>query len=422
MASGGSVEDLLRAAGQARGRGHAKEEVRLLDEAIALGPDDPRVQNARGMRALADRDAQLAVACFGRASASDPGEPALKINLATAFRAKGDDAGEQAALEAALAIDQLQFTPHLRLAELFERQGKTALAAKHWSAVAQMAAGMQQRSPGVSEAMARAHAFLDKHNRSFAAVLQDELGDLAEDESTRRFRACVDHMLGQRRVFRNECAGVYYPFLPADEFFDRSHFPWFAALEARTPAIRQEALALLERGGEGIRPYVRQDPGTPENKWSALDQSLEWSACFLWEYGEKNEPVCVLCPETVAALEAVPQSRIPGKAPSAFFSILRPGARIPPHTGVTNTRAIIHLPLIVPGGCGFRVGGETREWREGEAFAFDDTIEHEAWNTSDEIRVVLIFDVWNPHLRPEEQDQLTKLFAVADRGIVSAKA
>ncbi len=44
--------------------------------------------------------------------------------------------------------------------------------------------------------------------------------------------------------------------------------------------------------------------------------------------------------------------------------------------------------------------GETRAWREGEAFAFDDTIEHEAWNDSDDLRIVLIFDIWIPIWRP----------------------
>jgi aspartyl/asparaginyl beta-hydroxylase (cupin superfamily) len=203
--------------------------------------------------------------------------------------------------------------------------------------------------------------------------------------------------------------------LPADEFFDREHFPWFADLEAKTDVIREEALALLARDQHVIRPYVRLESGTPENKWSPLDQSLDWSACFLWEYGQKNDQVCALCPETAAALEALPQNHIPGKAPSAFFSILRPGAHIPPHTGVTNTRAIIHLPLVVPPGCKFRVGGETREWKVGEAFAFDDTIEHEAWNSSGVSRIVLILDVWNPHLSEEEQELVAKFFEITTR-------
>ena len=81
---------------------------------------------------------------------------------------------------------------------------------------------------------------------------------------------------------------------------------------------------------------------------------------------------------------------------------------------MTNTRAIVHLPLIVPADCGFRVGGETRAWVEGEAFAFDDTIEHEAWNESNQPRVVLILDVWNPHLTAVERDLLRAYYAAAD--------
>ena len=79
---------------------------------------------------------------------------------------------------------------------------------------------------------------------------------------------------------------------------------------------------------------------------------------------------------------------------------------------MTNTRAIIHLPLVVPPGCEFRVGGETRAWREGEAFAFDDTIEHEAINRSEKSRLVLIFDVWNPHLSDRERALVTEFYAL----------
>jgi aspartyl/asparaginyl beta-hydroxylase (cupin superfamily) len=156
------------------------------------------------------------------------------------------------------------------------------------------------------------------------------------------------------------------------------------------------------------------EAGVPDSKWSALDHSLDWGAIFLWEYGEPNPPVLERCPVTAATLEALPGAKIPGRAPSAFFSMLKPHTRIPPHTGVTNTRAIIHLPLIVPDGCGFRVGGETRPWVVGKPFAFDDTIEHEAWNDSDELRVVLIFDVWNPHLTERERDVIVRYYEGAD--------
>jgi aspartyl/asparaginyl beta-hydroxylase (cupin superfamily) len=97
-----------------------------------------------------------------------------------------------------------------------------------------------------------------------------------------------------------------------------------------------------------------------------------------------------------------------------MFSILKPRTRIPPHTGVANTRLVLHLPLIVPEGCGFRVGGETRAWREGDAWVFDDTIEHEAWNDSDEPRAILICDVWSPHLSLWERERIAEVVAALD--------
>ena len=399
----------------ARERGQTSDERRLLDEALRSAPGHPQVLNARGMRALADDDLDLALRCFAGAASADPGQPVLWINQATIHRARGDDGAEESALSRALSIDRLNFIAHLRMTELHQRRGDEVAAATGWSGVVQMASAMPDRPPAVEDAMMRGRAFLSRHTSELAL----RIDAVRPETASRRMAACVDHMLGRRAIYANSCSGLHFPFLPADEFFDRALFPWFADLETRVPAIRAEALALVEGGSAAIRPYVRLDAGTPQNRWSALDDNPDWSACFLWEYGIRNEEVCERCPETAAALAAVPQTDIPGKAPTAFFSILRPHAHIPAHTGVTNTRTIIHLPLVVPERCRFRVGGETREWREGEAFGFDDTIEHEAWNDSADPRIVLIFDVWNPHLTPEEQAMLKKVFLITGQGGVA---
>ena len=103
-----------------------------------------------------------------------------------------------------------------------------------------------------------------------------------------------------------------------------------------------------------------------------------------------------------------------------MFSMLAPRTRIPAHTGVANTRLVCHLPLIVPSGCGFRVGDTVREWREGEAFVFDDTIEHEAWNDSDQLRVVLIFDLWAPALSEAERIAVAAIIPAAGVGFSGA--
>jgi aspartyl/asparaginyl beta-hydroxylase (cupin superfamily) len=143
------------------------------------------------------------------------------------------------------------------------------------------------------------------------------------------------------------------------------------------------------------------------NQWKELNQSKRWSALFLWKDGKRSDTIAARCPKTVAALEAAPVVKIPHRGPTAFFSLLEPHTRIPPHTGTTNTRLTVHIPLIVPPKCGFRVGTQTREWHPGTALLFDDTIEHEAWNDSAEERVILIFDIWNPLLTQAERDLMT---------------
>jgi aspartyl/asparaginyl beta-hydroxylase (cupin superfamily) len=269
----------------------------------------------------------------------------------------------------------------------------------------------------LAAALATGEAFQAKAVSAITDAVGAEVSSLAGDldeTERRRSTAFIDLALGRRRTYVNECAGLYYPFLPADEFFDGRHFPWFAELASATDAIRDELEALLGDPGEALRPYVRMDAGTPDSHWTPLDQSLDWGACFLWEYGEPNRQVIERCPRTAEVIASIPGATIPGRAPNAFFSLLRPRTRIPPHTGVTNTRAIVHLPLIVPEGCGFRVGGETRSWVEGQPLAFDDTIEHEAWNDSDSLRAVLILDCWNPHLTEAERQIITRYFDAAD--------
>ncbi|SNS92350.1 Aspartyl/asparaginyl beta-hydroxylase, cupin superfamily [Sphingomonas laterariae] len=414
---GEEVTRLLAAATAARQRGDQVEEVRLIDAVLVEAPDNPHALNARGMVCLATRDLAGAIGFFRRAAEADPREPALWMNLARAQRETGDDEGERASIDQVLAVDQRHFMARLRKAELHERLGEHAQAVPAWQAVLSLATAIDPMPPALGEALDRARAFVIKQTDAFASEIDGGMATAKAalpEGATRRFDACLDHVFGRRQIYRNECAGVHFPFLPAHEYFDRALFPWFAELEAKTDLIRTELEGVIARS-RGMRPYVAMDPGTPQNKWSGLDGSLDWGAYFLWEYGVANEEACALCPNTVAALEATPFARIPGRAPTAFFSILKPRTRIPPHTGVTNTRTIIHLPLIVPDGCGLRVGGETRQWRLGEAMAFDDTIEHEAWNDSDELRAVLIFDVWNPFLTEAERDLLCRYFELADK-------
>ena len=223
---------------------------------------------------------------------------------------------------------------------------------------------------------------------------------------SRRVSECIDALLGKQPVYVQRPTFLHVPRLPAIPFFDRSLTPWLETLESAAGEIRAELQSLLEEGATDFEPYIDLPAGQPKDQWGSLNRSLDWSAFFFWRHGKRDERNCARCPRTAAVLDEMPLARIPRRSPNALFSVLRPGARIPPHTGVSNMRSVVHLPLIVPPDCGFRVGAESRQWREGAAWVFDDTIEHEAWNDSGAVRGILIVDVWNPLIDEVEREQL----------------
>lgn len=375
---------------------------------------DARSLNAAGM-ALLNTDDARAADFFAAAIAVDPQSATLWINLATARRNAGDVQEERLALEGALALDQSHLMANVRLAEWYERAGDADRAGFRWGGVATILKSLPDRNPSLDDLAARAATFLSTHTAATADRIDTALfparAALAPP-ALRRFDACVDAMLGRRAIYAPEPHGLHFPFLPADEFLPRGHFDWLPALEAQTATITAELLALLAQDEAGFAPYVELTPGSPANIWTPLDGSPSWSARYLWRYGQRQEDVCAQCPATAGILDTLPLFDLPGRSPNVFFSILTPGTALPPHTGVSNVRCTLHLPLIVPEGCGFRVGGTVRPWVIGEGFVFDDTIEHEAWNRGGTFRAVLIADVWNPHLTLDEQTLLRRLYEV----------
>ena len=143
-----------------------------------------------------------------------------------------------------------------------------------------------------------------------------------------------------------------------------------------------------------------------------------WDAFFFYRHGERYDDNHKRCPRTSAIVEALPLVRIRAHAPEICFSVLAPGTHILPHHGVTNTRVVTHLPLIVPDDCAIRVGGEEHAWKEGECVTFDDTFEHEAWNHTDGIRVVLFVDFARPLPRPLAALNHAMIWLVAQSSVV----
>jgi len=156
-------------------------------------------------------------------------------------------------------------------------------------------------------------------------------------------------------------------------------------------------------------PYIQYPDHLPLAQWRTLNYSPDWTAIHLLQNGAVVDANARYCPATLELLRGFPQPDVPGAGPNAMFSLLAPHAVIPPHVGVSNTRLVCHLPLIVPDGCWFRVGDEVRHWERGKAFVFDDSIEHEAANPTDQLRVVFIFDVWHPDLTDVEREAVRRI-------------
>jgi aspartyl/asparaginyl beta-hydroxylase (cupin superfamily) len=405
------VRRLIDAATQAAARGQPYDAELMLRRAEAAAPRHPLVLNEVGKRRLLAGDPEGALAALEPAVADSPSEVAPWLNLATALRDLGRHDEELAALNKALMLEPTNMRGLLQAAAAYERLGETRTAAATYRKALQAIPRGLQLPLEMRPLLDKAKAVVDANNRELETFLDERLQDLRTrhaGEPLRRFDKSLETFLQKRRVYRPQPTFIYVPELPSIEFYERADFPWLDGIEAAADDIRAELIAVLSDGPASLEPYLAQE-APPDEQWRLLNNSRSWGVFYLWKAGEAIKDNIVRCPRTVEALSAWPRCELRGSAPTAVFSILDPRTRIPPHTGVNNSRLIVHLPLIVPPGCGFRVGAETRTWEPGKAFVFDDTIEHEAWNNSDDTRAVLIFDIWNPYTTEAEREMVSAL-------------
>ena len=400
------VRALVEAAQRASAAGRREEASRVLAQAQAAAPEHPLVLNALGMHALNGGDAAVARELLERAVAGNSQTPQLWLSLALTCRALRDTSGEMTALDKALALDPYFFLALLQKAALLEREGKPKKAASVYHAALCCVPQTPSLPQTLRTAIDHARAVVEANRAALESFLRERMSSTRarlREAPQSRFDDCLDVLLGRKRIFVQQPTFMHFPYLPAVQFYDRADFPWLAAIEAATDDIRDELVRVLADESNGLVPYIAYPDGVPLNQWRDLNHSRKWSAYYLLREGERLDERLSRCSRSAAALNLAPLAELPGHAPTAFFSILEPKTRIPAHTGVTNTRLVVHLPLIVPKSCGFRVGSETREWIPGKAWVFDDTIEHEAWNDSEDARAILIFDIWNPYLTEAER-------------------
>jgi len=375
-----------------------------------------QAQVNQAVAALQAGDGKTARETFERVIAAGHGDTSVWLGLAFACARLKDEAATLDAVDRSLALEPRNLRAVLFKAEYLERQSRGGQALEYFQRALKLATHAGQLPADIKQGLQRAQAAVARQREEYRSHLLERLraSGFEAGPGNRRFQQSLDIVLDGKQVYYQEPRRYYYPGLPQIQFYERDQFEWVAAVEAATDDIRAELRTVMS-GPSKFSPYLSADAShlVQNRDYQGLADSDDWGALFLWDYGRLVPEVARLFPATVRALQAAPMPVIPGQAPMALFSKLTPGTRIPPHNGVLNTRLICHLPIIVPENCGaLRVGNEERAWVEGEMLIFDDSIEHEAWNISEEERVVLLFEIWRPELSEEERGLVSEILTV----------
>jgi aspartyl/asparaginyl beta-hydroxylase (cupin superfamily) len=375
---------------------------------IAANQNQGLVQNA--VAALQAGDSKKAREIFERVAAGGQADSSNWLGLAFACAQLGDNAATFDAVNKSLELDPDNIRAIIFKADHLEHQGESGQALAFYRRALKLSAKLEQLPNDVMKGLQRAQQVSSRKDEEYMSFLMEKMNaegiTFAPDS---RFQESLDIISGAKDVFYQEPRRYYFPGLPQIQFYEREQFDWVATMESATDDIRSELQAVMSDPSR-FSPYLQSDAAHLNKDDDSLINSTDWGALFLWEYGRLVPDIAKLFPNTVKALKAVPLPAIPGQAPMALFSKLTPDTKIPPHNGFLNTRLICHLPIIVPENCGaLRVGNAERPWKEGEMLIFDDSIEHEAWNSSDEERVVLLFEIWRPELNDEERSLITSM-------------
>ncbi len=397
--------------------GRVTEAERAFERVLDADPQNGAALAGLGAVALRRGDADRALELLRRAVVSAPSDPAIHHQLGRAHELCADFSAAAAAHAAAVRLEPGLFAARLHLASALERTRELDAAVVQYKRALDDAQRQGQwLDRGSTPALLRPlvehavvavrrgrHAVFDR----LFAPLRARYGH----DSLTRVERCVRIFLNEEPPEypdpRQRPTFLFFPDLPTRAYFDRAIFPWIDALEAATAAIDAELEPLL-RSGSG-RERVLADELQEATSLRGADEPPSWTGYYFYRHGVRRDDNCAACPATARALDALPLCRIREHGPEVHFSVFTAGTHLLPHCGVTNTRVVGHLPLIVPEDCALRVGGEVHHWRRGRVVVFDDTFEHEAWNRSRTTRVVLIFDTWNPYLTEVEQAAVTEL-------------
>lgn len=411
MSSPDAILQLMNEATHYLQRGQPEQAAACWARVIAMSPGHAGALNSLGNHALQHGRLDEAQLLLEQAAAVAPDIAIIHANLARVHVSRGDTEAALRALDHAIGADPTAWGAHFEKARLLEELDRSRAASTSWSNGLQHMPDSMHQNPQLRPVIEQAQTKVMAAKSELAEYLAKQLKDLHSEKHHREFERVqhtLDILAGRRNFVTARPLMLPVPRLPAIPFFHRRDYPWTEELEASFPDILAELHALLDEEAS-FTPYVQTRHGEPAGQFAALDRKLDWGAFFLWRDGKRIPENADRCPATETALAKAPQFKVQARAPVAFFSALKPGTHIPPHNGATNARLTVHLPLIVPPECGLRVGDEVHTWKPGELVLFDDTIRHEAWNRSNALRVVLIFDIWHPMLSLLERESFARI-------------
>lgn len=406
------LASLIKAAGETAATGRWQDAEAAWGRVLSRDPANVQALFSLGVHAFQRGDLTGAMELMLAARDRAPGDPMILVSLGRVYRETGNADAEWDAINAALAADPYSLPGLLCKAEFLERQGHGRVAASAYRNALKVAPPESQWPAALQRQLQHGRDVVSRDTDDLLEFLRQKVAaqrGAVDSALAGRWDEAASIMAGRTRPYHSNCNRLQVPRLPAITFYDDALFPWMPELESRTNAIKAELQAMLEGCGEEFVPYIQYKPGDPVNQWEKLNHSRNWSGFHLYAHGKPVHEHLAQCPRTAEALALVDTVNIAGLCPNAMFSALVPGAHIPPHTGETNARLVAHLPLVVPDGCHFRVGYDWAQWREGKCWVFDDSIEHEARNDSNQLRVILMLDVWNPLLSLAEREMVSAL-------------
>lgn len=411
---------LAQARAQAQA-GRMAEAERAYAAALTQAPEAVEALNFLAACAQARGQSTQAMTLLQRSLAVADDNAETHANLARVHAARGEFDVALVAFDRAVTLEPDYVVAWLERGRVLEQRGQTrAAVTSYLHAITQAQSHGQWLSedstpPALRALVLHAIGYAWEGRRALFATVLDRLRERYGAGEITRIEHGLRCYFGEAQAHypdpRQQPTFFYVPGLPPQPYLSRALLPWIEELEARTPDVRAELDAVLA-AQQPLESFLRHHTAAETAAYLGGGANAQWNAYFFYRHGERYEAHCASCPRTAALLDSVPLARIREHAPEALFSVLSPGAHILPHRGVTNARLVAHLPLIVPRDCALRVGAEEHVWQEGRAVVFDDTYEHEAWNRSEHTRVVLILDVWNPHLREGERAAFAELIAL----------